>query len=130
MRECQSVSELSIREVSDGRERVERAAPPVTRGHSLALDGAGLTLGRPKIIAKLSRDRLDFGTHRSSVTAVTLRQHWKVQFCYAARNSLPVTGSDYTWLPAVAGWQHDRRQGATGVNPLAWLQRHLAYGTA
>ena len=60
MRECQSVSELSIREVSDGRERVERAAPPVTRGHGLALDGAGLTLG-PKIIAKLSRDRLDFG---------------------------------------------------------------------
>ena len=50
-----------IREVSDGRERVERAAPPVTRGHGLALDGAGLTLGRPKIIAKLSRDRLDFG---------------------------------------------------------------------
>ena len=63
MRECQSVSELSIREVSDGRERVERAAPPVTRGHGLALDGAGLTLG-PKIIAKLSRDRLDFGTRR------------------------------------------------------------------
>ena len=50
--------------VSDGRERVERAAPPVTRGHGLALDGAGLTLGRPKIIAKLSRDRLDFGTRR------------------------------------------------------------------
>ena len=64
MRECQSVSELSIREVSDGRERVERAAPPVTRGHGLALDGAGLTLGRPKIIAKLSRNRLDFGTRR------------------------------------------------------------------
>ena len=53
-----------IREVSDGRERVERAAPPVTRGHGLALDGAGLTLGRPKIIAKLSRNRLDFGTRR------------------------------------------------------------------
>ena len=64
MRECQSVSELSIREVSDGRERVERAAPPVTRGHGLALDGAGLTLGRPKIIAKLSQARLNFGTQR------------------------------------------------------------------
>ena len=64
MRECQSVSELSIREVSDGRERVERAAPPVTRGHGLALDGAGLTLGRPKIIAKLSPRGLDFGTQR------------------------------------------------------------------
>ena len=69
MRECQSVSELSIREVSDGRERVERAAVEAVGSARyswawLGFGWAGLTLGRPEIIAKLSRNRLDFGTRR------------------------------------------------------------------
>ena len=50
MRECQSVSELSIREVSDGRERVERAAVEAV--------GSALLVG----MAWLWTGRLNFGT--------------------------------------------------------------------
>ena len=51
MRECQSVSELSIREVSDGRERLGRRQRPAQRQH--VSDGQGGRFGAERSEASL-----------------------------------------------------------------------------